>query len=66
MVKGVAEEGKRVMQGRNRGVAESGVTESCGKGSWRVVVKGDAEEGKGSTAGEKWGSCGVRGAGELW
>ncbi len=43
------------MQGRNRGVAESGVTESCGKGSWRVVIKGDAEEGKGVLQGRNGG-----------
>jgi hypothetical protein len=31
------------VQGANGGIVESGVTESCGKGSWRVVVKGDVE-----------------------
>jgi hypothetical protein len=46
MVKGVAEEGKRVKQGRNRGVMESGVTETGGKGSWGVMVKGVVEGGR--------------------
>jgi hypothetical protein len=30
--------------GENGGLVESRVTESCGKGSWRVVVKGVGEE----------------------
>ncbi len=35
-----------MVQGANGGVVESGVTKSDGKGSWRVVEKGDVEEGR--------------------